>query len=113
MDFRKTTNNIIKYGKKLRKGTKFTNTLFSISNHILNKKIIDDYIIKTGYNSQQNKCNFYNYLKNLKNYNNTKYYKLYDGLIQIIDKLSCLIGKDKIKMGHLLQDIKYDNKKSF
>lgn len=111
MDFKKTTNNIIKYGKKLGKGTKFSNTLFSISNHILNKKIIDDYIIKTGYNSQQNKCNFYNYLKNLKNYNNTKYYKLYDGLIQIIDKLACLIGKDKIKMGHLLQDIKYDNKK--
>ena len=44
MDFKKTTNNIIKYGKKLRKNTQFSNTLFSISNHILNKKIIDDYI---------------------------------------------------------------------
>ena len=108
-NFKKTTKDILKYGNRLKKGTKISNTLFSISNHILNKKIIDDYIVKTGYNSQQNKCNFYNYLKNLKNYN-TKYYKLDDGLIQIIDKLACLIGKDKIKTGHLVEDIKYNKK---
>lgn len=110
LEFEKTTRKIISQGSKLSKGTKLSNTLFSISNHILNKKIIDDYIIKTGYNSQQYKCNFYNYLKNLKNYFNTKYYKLDNGLFQIIEELACNIGKDKIKLLHLVQYIKFDKK---